>query len=106
MMEKKPLEATLDQVAMAAADQMRLDEFRQLVQTWAWVLDSPTATDFLRQANLDVVRNQIRREHAELIELGAIHQWTMDRSQNHVLPKLDALIGDRDNRHGIFTDPR
>ena len=103
---RKAIGATFDQVSMATVDQMRLDEFRQLVQMWAWVLDSPNAVDFVRQANLDVVRNQIHRERAVLIELGAIHQWTMDRSRNHVLPKLDTLIGNRDNRRGIFAEAR
>ena len=87
---------------MATTDRARLDELTQMVQAWVWALYNPSATDFVRRANLDVVRNQIHRERTALIERGVIDKWTMDWSEGFVLPKLDELVSDRDNKRGIF----
>ena len=88
---------------MATTDRARLDELTQMVQTWVWALDYPSAIDFVRRANLDVVRNQIHRERTASIERGVIDKWTMDWSEGFVLPKLDDLVSDRDNKRGIFS---
>ena len=88
---------------MATTDRTRLDELTQMVQAWVWALYNPSATDFVRRANLDVVRNQIHRERTALIERGVIDKWTMDWSEGFVLPKLDELVSDRDNKRGIFA---
>ena len=89
---------------MARTDQTRLDELHQMVRMWVWALDNTDAVDFVRQSNLDVIRNQIHRERSALMDSGIPHdEWTMRWSEGYVLPKIDKLISDRDNKRAIFA---
>ena len=89
---------------MAETDRTRLDEFHQMVRTWVWVLDNPMdALGIVRQSNLDVIRNQIHRERSALIDSGEPYNEQTMRLSDYVLPKIDRLISDRDNKRGIFA---